>query len=115
MSIEEANWLEEKLINYPDRASGEDLYRFFLRITKPLISSSDSTNRKGLIEDLRKWLKLKNEPRTMLAVEIATTYQLAELKKDIEALLEDIKKGKAFHPYYEKNVSKALERFLSTE
>jgi len=41
---------------------------------------------------------------------IAADLKLRELKPDIERLLEDVRAGKAFWPYYEEFIVPALKR-----
>ncbi len=108
-ACEATTWLEGELKGFPERAGGEELYRFFVRITgKPL--STDAEDRQALIDALREWLGVRTEPRTMLAVEIAAAHGLSELRHDIELLLSDVKAGKAFLPFYSQTIEKALQR-----
>lgn len=107
---EALQWLESELANFPERASGEDLHKFFVQITKRIIRSPDPTDRSDLASALREWLKLRSEPRTMLAVDIAASHSLFELKADIESLLADVGSGKAFWPYYQDNIQRYLKK-----
>lgn len=110
MNTDEATaWLESELKGFPERASGEDLYQFFVRIARrPL--SSDAKDRQAFVEALREWFRSRSEPRTMLAVEIAAVHGVNELRADIEALLHDVKGGIAFRPFYSENIERALRR-----
>ncbi len=101
-------WLEGELEGFPSRASGEDLYRFFLQITKRIVESDDPEDRAWLIEGLREWIGLRNEPRTMLAVEIASVYHLHEMREDIQRLLDDVRAGNTFSRFYECPILKAI-------
>lgn len=104
------NWLEGELRSFPTRASGEELYRFFLGITKPIIESDDPSDRNDLVEGLKIWINLRSEPRTMLAVEIVSVYDLKELQLNLEQLLNDVKRGMAFSHFYERPILKALNK-----
>lgn len=109
MTAEEIRlWLDEEVANYPERASGEELYRYLVRRTAPLVE----TDRQALVEALALWLQLRDEsgPQTMLALEIAAKHGLFELRDEIEKLLNDIRAGKAFLPYYEKWVTRTLDQ-----
>lgn len=110
MSSEDAiTWLENNLNNFPDRVSGEALYKFFNRIVKPIINSEDASDKSDLIDGLRFWLEKRTEPRTMLAVDIIGNNKLSELEAEVGILLNDVRKGVAFAPHYEKPVKKALD------
>lgn len=109
MTAEEIlTWLEEEVANYPERAAGEELYRYLVQRTALLVRS----DRQSLVEALTMWLRLRTEsgPQTMLALEIAATHHLFELRNEIENLLNDIRAGKAFLPYYEQWATRALEQ-----
>lgn len=109
MTAEEVRiWLEEELASYPERASGEELYRYLVRRTAPLVES----DRQSLVKALSVWLNLRDEsgPQTMLALEIAAKHHLTELRDEMSKLLNDIRAGKAFLPYCEQWVVRALEQ-----
>lgn len=99
-------WLESELANFPKRASGEEGYRFMVRQTARVLAS----DRQALVDVLHDWLLLRAEPRTMLAVEIAASHHVDELRSDIENLLDDVKKGAAFKRYYVRPIMEALSR-----
>lgn len=108
MTAEEIRmWLEEEVASYPERASGEELYRYLVRLTAPLVKS----DRESLVQALAMWLRARTEsgPQTMLALEIVAKHRLSELRDEIEKLLNDIRAGKAFLPYYEQWAIRALE------
>ena len=108
-ACEATAWLESELKGFQERAGGEELYRFFVSITrKPL--STDAEDRQAIVDALHEWLGMRTEPRTMLAVEIAAAHGLSELRSDIGVLLDDVKAGKAFLPFYSQNIEKALQR-----
>lgn len=100
------NWLDDELANYPERASGQELRAYLVRRTAPLVSSE----RVSLIEALSAWLQLREEPRTMLAMRIGAEHHLSELRGAVEDLLEDVRAGEAFLPYYERWIRDALEQ-----
>ena len=99
-------WLDGELNNYPERTSGEELYSFFIRQTAKFVKS----NRRELIEALTYWLKLRIEPKTMLALDIAEKHNLTELREEIEDLLKDVESGRAFKPYYGQFIINTLKK-----
>lgn len=98
--------LDYAVENFPSRASGEDLYEYINKLAIKLILKS----RPEFIVVMIHWIQLRSEPKTMLAVDIAGNNQLGELRGSIEELLKDVNEGKAFKPFYEKPITKALER-----
>jgi hypothetical protein len=58
---------------------------------------------------MREWITQRDK-RTLLAMNIAVDLKLLELKPDIQRLLEDVRAGKAFSPYYEEFIAPALKR-----
>ncbi len=105
-SAEIMTWLEEELAVFPERASGEELYTYLFKRTIPLVE----LDRESFVTALSEWLNLRSEPRTMLAVEIATKHHLKELRDDIEKLLNDVEKGRAFKSYYNDPIRDALQK-----
>lgn len=99
-------WLDEELANYPDRTPGQELRDYLVRRTAPLVD----TDRASLVEALFAWLQLREEPRTMLAMRIASKHRLVELHGAVAELLEDVRAGEAFLPYYERWILEALEQ-----
>jgi hypothetical protein len=99
-------WLDEELANYPDRTSGQELRSYLVRRMAPLVD----TDRAALVEALSVWLRLRQELRTMLAMDIAAHHRLVELHGAVVELLEDVKAGEAFQPYYEPWIVEALEQ-----
>ncbi len=98
-------WLEDELANFPDRASGEELYTYLTRRTADLLE----TDREALVEALTAWLHLRAEPRTMLAVEMAAKHRLIELRAEVSALLDAVRDGEAFKPFYDRPILSALD------
>lgn len=102
------NWLNSIIEEYPDRVPGEVFFPFMIR----QVSKALPDERQALVDALKIWLKSHNTPeeavRVDLAMAIAATYKLDELKPDIELLLSDVKAGKAFKPYY----AQFIERYL---
>ena len=66
-------------------------------------------DRKGLVEALREWLNFRTDPRTMLAVTVASKLSLKELKPDIETLKVEVMAGKFFPRFYLRNIQAALD------
>ena len=99
-------WLNDELTHYPERASGHEVRRYLVRRTAPLIAS----DRAALVEALFAWLELRKEPQTMLAMKIGAEHRLSELHSAVAELLEDVRSGEAFLPYYERWIVEALER-----
>src|SRR5512146_806565 len=65
MSAQEAlAELEAELAGFPARTPAEDLYRHMLGLATALMGAQ----REDLVEAVRKWLALRSEPRTMIAV-----------------------------------------------
>jgi hypothetical protein len=99
-------WLDDELANFPERTSGEELYAYITRRTAGVAE----TDRASLVEALSGWLKLRSEPRTMLAVDLAAKHRLTELRGEIADLLDDVRDGEAFRPFYDRPILEALER-----
>lgn len=85
--------------------SGEYLEEHILVSAKKLIL----TDRANLVNVLREWLSMKDEPRTMLAVKVAKELDLKELVSDLKALRQDIETGKVFLPFYVRRIDEALD------
>ncbi len=71
--------------------------------------SAAAKDKDSLVEVLRDWLLITNEPRTMLAVKIAKELRLSELTPYLENLRNRIETGKAFFPFYLRWVDEALQ------
>jgi hypothetical protein len=98
-------WLEGEVQGYPERATGNECEDFIVRIAGRVVES----DRNELIAALREWIAQRGN-RTLLAIRISTEHKLRELKPDIQRLLEDVRAGKAFSPYYEEFIAPALKR-----
>ncbi len=98
-------WLDDEVDRFPERAAGEDLYRYIVQRTKQAAES----DRSALTSALNDWLHLRSEPKTMLAVEIISKHHLIELRPEVEQLLADVRDGEAFKPFYEQPIRSALE------
>lgn len=96
--------LDFELEEFPDRASGEQLYEY---IGKQAARYSKS-DRSELVVALMEWLKLRSEPKTMIALDIAGNLRLSELRPEIEMLLRDVEQGKVFLPFYAKPIRAVL-------
>jgi hypothetical protein len=103
---ESLQWLENELINFPERASGEDLYAHI----KKLVARRLGIERADLLCALSHWLDLRSEPRTTLAMDLIADFKLFELEPRLIELLRVVQEGAAFKPYYSQFVTKALER-----
>lgn len=84
--------------------SGEYLESHILTHAQEIVRA----NRPALIEILTEWLALRIEPQTMLAVKVAGTVRLHELRGALLALREDIVTGRTFLPFYAKKIDAAL-------
>ncbi|MCA3020194.1 MAG: hypothetical protein ING61_00240 [Rhodocyclaceae bacterium] len=96
--------LNSQVAAFPTRASGEELYDYVGRFAARF-SSSD---RDALAAAMTDWLILRNEPKTMLAVQITSDLQLVEVRPELEALLMEIREGRVFLPFYAKPIEAAL-------
>jgi len=99
-------WLDDEIANFPERASGEELYAYLTRRTLGVAQ----TDRAAFAEALSAWLQLRSEPRTMLAVDLAAKHRLTELRSEIADLLDDVRDGEAFKPFYDRPIQEALEQ-----
>lgn len=84
--------------------SGEYLAEHVLRHAHELVLS----DRIGLVEVLDEWLKLRQEPQTMLAVAIVRELHVREMRDELTRLRVDIERGGVFLPFYLRYVDKAL-------
>lgn len=98
-------WLDGEVENYPPRATGNECGEFIIRLARRVVDS----DRNALTDALREWITQRGD-RTLLALNIAADLKLRELKPDIQRLLDDVRTGKAFRPYYEEFIGPALER-----
>ncbi|MFU8830102.1 MAG: hypothetical protein ACNA8P_11815 [Phycisphaerales bacterium] len=89
--------------------SGEYLYEHILRRASRFVAE----DRENLVLVLRDWVRERCEPHTMLAVSIADELRLAELRNDLVELKSDIERGKAFYPFYQDRVTKAIRQIDS--
>lgn len=103
--------LEGELREFPARTPATDLYAHLLTVAQ----SFASTDRAGLINALQKWLDLRTEPRTMIAVDLVEKMALVDLRPELERLRDDIMTGKSFLPYYTQWVDAALARLCRSE
>ena len=103
--------LDSQLERFHPTDPAEDVYSHLNHFTEQLVISE----RPALLEALRDWLGLRSEPRTMLAVDIAASHGLGELRPEIEGLLADVQRKKVFKTYYERPIRKALEKLPEVE
>ena len=102
-------WLEGEVQGYPDRSTGNECGDFVSRLAGRIVES----NRLEVVEAMREWISQRGA-RTLLAVNIAADHKLCELKPDIELLINDVRAGKVFLPYYEELIAPALRSLGST-
>ena len=105
------NWLNREIENVPSRWPGVDLYSYMVRQTE----MAAREEREALVVALSAWLRECREPESMLAVEIARTYRLSELRMDLQWVASEIRARRAFLPYYEEVIMKALEALDAAE
>lgn len=102
------DWLDGELRTFPDRKSGEELYRFLARQTRTIAHDS----RVDLVAALVHWLDMRSEPQTMLAMDLAVEHRLSEFQEPLEQLLDAVESGTAFRTplrsYYEQRIEDAL-------
>ncbi len=98
-------WLEGEVQGYPERATGNECEDHIVRLVGRVVES----DRSELAEAMREWIEQRGK-RTLLAVRIAAEHKLRELKPDIQRLLDDVRAGKVFLPYYEELIAPALNR-----
>ena len=98
-------WLEGEVQGYPERATGNECEDFIVRLAGRVVQS----DRREFVEAMRRWV-VEHGNRTLLAVRIAGEHKLRELKPDVERLLEDVRAGRAFSPYYEDLITRALKQ-----
>lgn len=101
-------WLESEIQGYTPRSTGNECEQFITRLAARIVES----DRNELVAAMREWITQHGQ-RTLLAMNIAADLKLRELKPDIERLLEDVRTGKAFSPYYEEFIGPALKRIVS--
>ena len=105
MSEREVLSVLETAINDPGSVkSGEYLDDHILLYAREFLH----TDRIGLIDALSKWVKMKNEPRTMLAIRAAKELNLRELRRVIETLRHEVATGKVFPKFYLRDVDETL-------
>jgi len=100
-----AQALQSDLDNPASLKSGEYLEERVLKTIRGAVIAGD---RDGVVETLREWLILRQEPQTMLAVTAAKKEQLTELVLEIEALRTEVAAGRAFPQFYLRWIDDAL-------
>jgi hypothetical protein len=103
---ETRSWLDEELAIYPERASGHELQRYLVHRTVRLASADPESLTAALVG----WIRLREEPRSMLAVEICAAHHLHDARGEIEELLDAVRAGEAFLPHYERAIAAALQQ-----
>lgn len=89
--------LQADLENPGALKSGEFLQEHVLRTARRALAAGDHD---GLVAALRDWLSLRQEPQTMLAVNVAKEERLRELAPDVQALRTDVQAGRFFPSFY---------------
>ncbi len=109
MSEQEVLSVLETAINDPGSfKSGEYLDNHVLLCARQFLH----TDRPGLIDALRKWVRLKNEPRTMLAIRVAKELDLRELRGVIQMLRQEVATGKVFPKFYLRDIDESLGNLM---
>lgn len=90
--------------------SGEYLQAHILSHARSAVAQ----DRASLVQVLRDWLLMTNEPRTMIAVNVAKELRLGELGPFLENLRDRIEAGEAFLPFYRRWVDEALKVLRDT-
>ena len=97
--------LQSDLDNPGSLKSGEYLVDRILTTVRRALVAGD---RDGVVDALREWLNLRQEPQTMLAVTAAKEEQLTELVLEIQALKTDVLAGRSFPKFYLRWIDEAL-------
>ena len=84
--------------------SGEYLAELVLDRIRHVLPES----RGAVVELMQSWLASRSEPRTMLAVTVASTFGLDELRGELLRLLQDIQAGRSFPGFYADPVESAI-------
>jgi hypothetical protein len=103
-------WLEGEVLGYPERATGNECEDFIVRLARRVVEA----DRNALVGAMRDWISQRGK-RTLLAVRIGAEHKLRELTPDIQRLLEEVRAGRAFSPYYEEFIVPALKRISNAE
>ncbi len=101
--------LETDLSDPGSLKSGEYLEEHVLRRARQIVAN----DRSGLVEVLEDWILLRAEPRTALAVSVAKTLRMRELRELIVALREDVAQGKALWPHYLRGLDETIKALTS--
>jgi hypothetical protein len=101
-------WLDDLVLSFPERASGEELQRFVVGQCRPILDRE----RAALVQALEEWIGRREEPRSMLAARLAAELRLGELKEPIHGLLSAVKSGAAFMPQLKDYYVARLEEIL---
>ncbi len=84
--------------------SGEYLEGHVLERAKAMFSGSRCT----VIEVLREWLLLREDPRTMIAVTVIRELGIRELREEVVDLRKDVQAGRVFRRWYVQNIDKTI-------
>ena len=111
-------WIETESGSFAERVSGNEVNAAVARSIRPLLEKE----RPVVVEALRELIALRvpksvrqpgdslREAKLWLALEVAASNGLVELRDDICALIADVRSGKSFMPYYEEMLGKYQKR-----
>ena len=98
-------WLDGEAQGYPERATGNECEDFIVHLAGRIVES----DRSELVAAMREWIAQRGK-RTLLGMRIAVEHKLHELKPDIQQLLDDVREGRVFQPYYEEFIEPSLKQ-----
>lgn len=111
-------WIENESAAFPERTNGNEVNASVARRIKPLVEK----DRPAVVEALRELIGLRvpqaarkpgdsiREAKLWLALEVAASNGLVELRDDLRALIADVHGGRSFLPYYEEMLAKYQNR-----
>lgn len=111
-------WIETESAAFPERTSGNEVNAAVAQRIGPVLEK----DRAAVVDALRELISLRvpqaarkpgdpiREARLWLALEVAASNGLVELRDDLRALIADVHGGKSFLPYYEEMLAKYQKR-----
>jgi hypothetical protein len=96
---------DRDITNQGYKPDGNIIYRIIFQHAAQLIL----TDRLGVIDALRYWLLLRDDPFTVFAINLIQDLVIKELKPDLEKLRNDIESRNTLLPYYNEWVDRALK------
>lgn len=103
MTEQVLRWLDDEVRRFPERATGNECEDYVVQLAGSIVES----DRNALVAAMREWIE-RRDRQTLLGVRIAGEHELIELKPAVERLLEDVRAGRVFSPYYEELIVPAL-------